>query len=289
MKPEQKLSALLKPDFGTFFIVRVEEMIRLIKLPVPPTRSTTHTLIYLTDGEAVMTIGSETYTIYQDECLFVPAGQVFSFNQVDINQGYLCNFHNDFLIGKFGSQEMLLDFEYFRVWGNPRIPLDKQTSHYVLRLLQRLFHEYADNGIQNRDIVQAYFMALLYEINHVYEPLINSQQIQSTQAVALTNQFKELLFYNVRTKHLVADYAALLNITPNHLNRVVKRVTGKTPKKWIDETLIMEAKALLYQTDLSISEIAAAIGVFDPSYFSRLFKKVAGLTPSAFRNMIEMS
>lgn len=83
MKPEQKLNDILKSDFGIFFITRVEDMIRLIRLPVPPTRATTHTFIYLTEGEAVMSIGSEAYTIYKDECLVVPAGQVFSFNNLD--------------------------------------------------------------------------------------------------------------------------------------------------------------------------------------------------------------
>src|SRR5205085_7552243 len=80
------VDALLKTDFGKFFIVRVEELIRLMKLPVPPTRTGNHTLIYLTDGEAVLTIGSETYKIVKDECLIVPAGQVFAFDTVDLNQ-----------------------------------------------------------------------------------------------------------------------------------------------------------------------------------------------------------
>lgn len=84
MEPGQQLNALLKTDFGKFFIVRVEDMFRLMKLPVPLTRATTHTLIYLTAGEAIMSIGSETYSIHQDECLVVPAGQVFSFGNPDV-------------------------------------------------------------------------------------------------------------------------------------------------------------------------------------------------------------
>lgn len=116
IEPEEKANKLLKTDFNKFFIVKVEDLIRLIKLPVPPTRAATHTLIFLTAGEAIMTIASETCKIHKDECLVVPAGQVFSFDNLDINKGYLCNFHNDIIIGKFGKTELLKDFEFLNVW-----------------------------------------------------------------------------------------------------------------------------------------------------------------------------
>ena len=286
MQPGEKLDALLKSDFEKFFIVRVEDMIRLIKLPVPPTRAITHTFIYLTSGEAVMSIGSETYKIFKDECLVVAAGQIFSFANLDINQGYLCNFRDDFIIGKFGKNELLQDFEFLSVWGNPRISLDHQTSAYVHHILKRIFLAYSANGLKNLTLIQSYFIALLCEIESVYKPLAGSKQ---TAAISITNKFKAQLFANIRTKHRVGDYASLLNITPNHLNKSVKTITGKSPTKWIDETLVLEAKVLLYQTDLPINALASEIGVFDPSYFSRLFKKYEGITPLEFRKMIEKS
>ncbi len=127
---------------------------------------------------------------------------------------------------------------------------------------------------------------MLYEINNVYAPLSDSKQVQS---VAISNRFKELLFTHIRSKHLVSDYAALMHISPNHLNRVVKQITGKSPTKWIDETMMLEAKVLLYQTDHSISQVAEQIGIEDSSYFSRMFKKYEGVTPIEFRKMVEKS
>jgi AraC-like DNA-binding protein len=284
--PEQPLNDLLKTDFGKFFIVRVEDMIRLIKLPVPPTRSTTHTLIYLTDGEVTMTIGSEAYRIFKNECLIVPAGQVFSFGNLDINKGFLCNFHNDMIVGKFGKNELLQDFEFLYVWGNPYIPLEMETSKFVHQLLARILLTYANEGLRNLELIQSYFLATLCEINQIYKPLSDSTQ---TTAITIANKFKALLFSNIKTKHKVTDYAILLNITPNHLNRIVKKITGKSPTLWIDETLILEAKVLLYQTNDAISAIANAIGIEDSSYFSRLFKKKEGVTPLEFRKMLEKS
>jgi AraC family transcriptional regulator, transcriptional activator of pobA len=284
--PEKHLDNLLKADFGKFFIVKVEDMIRLIKLPVPPTKATTHSLIYLTEGEATMTIGSESFKIFKDECLIVPAGQVFSFDNLDINKGFLCNFHDDIIVGKFGKNELLQDFEFLNIWGNPRISLGFEKSKFVEQLLSRIYLDYSNNGLQHLDIIQSYFIATLCEINGIYKPLSNSNQ---TTAINISNKFKSLIFSNIKSKHLVTDYASMLNITPNHLNKLVKTITGKSPTKWIDDTLVLEAKVLLYQTNLTINEVASEIGIYDQSYFSRLFKKYKGVTPLEFRKKIEKS
>jgi AraC-like DNA-binding protein len=284
--PAKELNGLLKPDFTKFFAVKVEALLRLMKLPVPPVRTTNHTLIYLTQGEATMTVGSETFKIFRDECLFVPAGQVYSFSRRDKNKGYLCNFSNDFLIGRFGNAGLLNDFEFLRVWGNPRVKLDKQTSAFVLHLLKRIRLEYSHNGLNNATILQSYFISLLCEVNSVYKPLASGGR---THAVDITNRFKSLLFTNFRSTHRVSDYAALLNITPNHLNKVVKKISGKSPTRWIDEAIVLEAKVLLYQSNLNIGEVGEAVGISDQSYFSRLFKKYESVTPLQFRQMIEKS
>ena len=280
------LNDMLKADFGKFFIVRVEDMIRLVKLPVPPTRATNHTLIFLTEGEAIMTIGNDTYTIYKDECLLVPAGQVFSFKHLDINKGFLCNFHPDLVIRKTSLKDALNDFDFLNVWANPRICLEPSQALPVQQVLQRIFQIYNEQGLRQSELIQAYFITVLYELNQAYQPLSSGTQ---TQAIKLTNQFKALLFQHIKSKHLVSDYASLLAITPNHLNKVVKQITDKSPTKWIDETLVLEAKVLLYQTQLSIGEIANELGIQDPSYFSRLFKKYQKQTPTQFRKMIDKS
>jgi len=279
-----QLDAILRTDHPEFFIVRVEELIRLMKLPVPPARTNTHTFIYLTEGEAVMRIGSETHKIVKGECLVVAAGQVFSFDNIDINKGYLFNFHEDIMIGKLAKNDLLKDFEFLRVWGNPKISLDNQSSGFVRQLLERILIDYETNGLQNREIIQSYLIALLCEVNGMYKAVSGVTQLK---AIEISNKFRELLFVYIKTNHLVTDYASLLHVTPNHLNKSVKAVTGKSPTKWIDEAIILEAKVLLYQSNLSISEIATEVGLYDQSYFSRLFKKYEGITPLQFRKMIE--
>ncbi|MDJ1466546.1 helix-turn-helix domain-containing protein [Cytophagaceae bacterium DM2B3-1] len=286
MQPEEESDLLLQPDFTKFFMVKVESMFQRMKLPIPPTKAVAHSLLYLTEGEATMTIGSELYTIRAGECLVVAAGQIFSFSNPDVNKGYLCHFPDDFIVGRFSRKDLLKDFEFLRVWGNPRIQLDSQVSDYVHFLCKRIFTEYIAYGLNRIDILQPYFIALLCELNRSYQPVFSSIH---TAALSLTHEFRELLFVHLKTMQLVTDYASLLNISPNHLNKAVKLITGKSPSRWIDEAIVLEAKALLSQSDLSVNEVAAEVGLLDASYFSRLFKRYAGMAPGQFRKMIEKS
>lgn len=286
MEPDPQMEQIIKQDYGQFFMVKVQDMIKLSKLPVPPTRATTHTIIYLTSGEATMKIGFHQTIIQGNECLVVPAGQVFSYEKYEVNTGFICSFDNDFLVGKIGNNDLLRDFEFLNIWGNPIIKPDLKTANYVAQTFHRVLEEYTENGITNSNIIQSYFIAALCDLNRAYKPLSENK---SKTAVTLTNKFKELLHKYIKSKHLVTDYAALLNVSPNHLNKTVKEITLKSTSKWIDETLITEAKVLLFQTNNSINDIASELGIYDQSYFSRLFKKYEGVTPLEFRKMIETS
>jgi AraC-like DNA-binding protein len=284
--PSRELEALLKGDLNKFLICRVEDMYRHVKQAVPASRSLTHSCLFLTEGSAVMRVGSENYSIRKGEMLFVPAGQVFAFDIHDRNKGIFCNFHDDMLLGKYGNSELLKEFEFLKVWGKPHIALDEDTARFVLHLFERILREYTEHGLQHLNILQPYLIALFCEVNRVYQPVLSSQQ---TNAVSITNRFRELVFQNIRNRHMVSDYAAMLNISPSHLNKLVRMITHKAPTKWIDEAIVQEAKVLLSQSDFPISEVAIQVGFEDQSYFTRLFKRYEGMTPTEFRRMIKMS
>lgn len=270
----------MKALAGDFFVLPVEDMYQHLARPVPAIRATSHSILYITEGEARMGVGSTNYTIGPNQMLVVAAGQVFSFAPGDINKGYICNFSNGLITAKFGSAELLHSFEFLKIWGNPLIMPDAETSGYIREVFKRLIIEFSQNKLANVDVLQPYLLSLLTEINRAYVPLLPKGNAQSNTIV---NKFKELVFENFRTSKLVADYAGMLNITPNHLNKIIRKATQKSPSVWIDEALICEARVLLVQTDFTISEIAHAVGLDDPSYFTRLFKRYEGITPSAYR------
>jgi AraC-like DNA-binding protein len=110
---------------------------------------------------------------------------------------------------------------------------------------------------------------------------------QETALPAAVSRFLEAVFDPERSCGTLASYAAETGISENYLSRLAKKATGRSVGAWIDIVRIQRAKRLLSDTRLPIIDIASAIGVEDQSYFSRLFKKETGLTPSAFRKIMQ--
>jgi len=100
----------------------------------------------------------------------------------------------------------------------------------------------------------------------------------------IAHDFKKLLADNFKTEKSPSAYAAMLNISAPYLNEALKKVTGLPVTYWITHEVVLEAKRLLFYTDLTVKEIAHQLGYDDHTYFSRLFKSAENTTPLAFRN-----
>lgn len=282
---DNPMHLLFKSNSDHFFCLKTEEIMKL-RHPVPPSKHSCHTLIFVESGSHKMKVGHEEYETIANEIMVVAAEQVFSLENIhNTHNGYICQFHPEVLIGKYGNREMLNDFDFLKISGYPKTTIPAEDVPLVTSILKRLQKEYTETTVANLNIVQTYLIALFYEMN---KNKAKSSK-NSTAAETITNRFKELIYQTVKTEHQVSYYASLLNVTPNHLNKSVKRTTGKSAATWIDETILLEAKYLLYQTTLSVGEIAAQVGMEDQSYFSRFFKKHEGTSPVQYRKMIDKS
>ncbi len=132
--------------------------------------------------------------------------------------------------------------------------------------------------------------AILKESCNTLVALVASQYLSQTKTAnhptryeVVTKAFKRLLDHDFKTKKSPTAYAKCLNISTPYLNECVKSATGYPVSEHIQQRIILEAKRLLYHSNNSIKEIAVALGYDDYSYFTRLFVKVAGMTPIAFR------
>ncbi|ACU60850.1 AraC family transcriptional regulator [Chitinophaga pinensis] len=117
----------------------------------------------------------------------------------------------------------------------------------------------------------------------VYYKEKHSQHSRGTRMIDISRQFISLLMQHFRTIKSPAAYADMLHITTDYLNEAVKAATGKTVSRWIQETVVTEAKRQLFHTTLNIDEIAGQLGYEDYRYFTRLFKKAASISPQQFR------
>ena len=100
----------------------------------------------------------------------------------------------------------------------------------------------------------------------------------------ITKEFKKALEKHFKMVKNPGDYAGQLNISTSYLNECVKATTGKPVSSHIQQRVMLEAKRLLYHSAKSVKEIAGELGYHDYSYFTRLFNRVVGVTPVAFRD-----
>lgn len=113
---------------------------------------------------------------------------------------------------------------------------------------------------------------------------ISKPSEHNTRFDNITREFKTALEKYFKSIKNPSDYAAQLNISTSYLNECVKSVTGKSVSIHIQLRVVLEAKRLLYHSGKSVKEIAGELGYDDYSYFTRLFTKVAGISPMGFRD-----
>ena len=123
--------------------------------------------------------------------------------------------------------------------------------------------------------------ALLIYLSRIYE----RQYEDSIPApnVQLLTRFQGCIEAGYKELHDVGAYAKLLNMSASHLNNLVREQSGRSAMEHIHERLVLESKRLLFNTSLSVKEIAFELGFKDDSYFNRFFKRYENATPTAYR------
>lgn len=121
--------------------------------------------------------------------------------------------------------------------------------------------------------------------------LVISQYLEQSKPVhklsrfeVVSKAFKEILERNYIKLKRPAAFAEMLNLSTPYLNECVRNATGYPVSHHIQQRVILEVKRLLVHTDQSVKEIASELGYDDYPYFSRMFTKITGMTPSVFRN-----
>lgn len=108
--------------------------------------------------------------------------------------------------------------------------------------------------------------------------------VRSLSTNHIASNFLRLAQEHFRRERFLTFYADKLQITPKHLSRTVKTVTGISASEWIDRLVILEAKVLLKSSSLNIQQIADSLNFPSQSFFGKYFKKNVGVSPKEFRN-----
>ena len=151
-------------------------------------------------------------------------------------------------------------------------------SHYCEEM-HTLYH--SDSKFKEQAI-SSFLKLFMIQCNNLCTLQTEDPEVQEPGHMIL-RKFKKLVEARHTTWHQASTYAEALHVTPDHLNRVVKSMIGKTSKEYIQSRIVLSAKRMIYFTELSAKEIGFQLGFSEPANFSAFFKKMTGISPSQFR------
>jgi AraC family transcriptional regulator, transcriptional activator of pobA len=252
---------------------------------VGPLRSAFYRISITVSGELDMQIGLEHYRHRPLTLAFTFPDQIFFKNNISADaSGYYILFKEGFLDELLPAARLPEEFPFLGITGAPLFQISEEEMAAMMALVGQMDQEVRADRPGRVKALQLYLYLVLLEAKRSYlrQGLNNPAPVAA--GPALVGRFRKLVGTHFLTTRTVADYAALLAVSPNHLNKVVKEITGKTASDSISEMLVQEAKSLLRYTDSSVSEIAYKLDFSDPASFNRFFKGGTGETPLAWRN-----
>jgi AraC-like DNA-binding protein len=199
-------------------------------------------------------------------------------------RGIVVQFHANFLCIETHHEEVGCNGVLFNdVYGIPVVELDDEHAREFCRLLADMERELQSLGLAQSEVLLSYLKILLVRASRLkLRQQDDTPQVPSRLPPVLAD-LRLLIEKHFRQLHAPADYAQLLHLAPKSLAKVVKTHLHKTLTELIRERLVKEAKWELLHTTKPIKQIAAAIGFADELYFSRLFKRATGCSPTFFR------
>ncbi|PZU86142.1 MAG: AraC family transcriptional regulator [Chryseobacterium sp.] len=238
-------------------------------------RDSHYLFLFLQSGRAEVMVDFKDFKMEGPSVFCITPGQVHYSKNFDI-YGWFLAVNSDLV-----PNEVRTVFEELL---SPILPV-KIESEFSKNLdncaqLLYLYHKKSNSDLK---IVQSLLDAYTGMLASVFAEKSNLEDIKESRALKLTRQFKHLVKQRFKSLKSPSSYAELMNISPSYLSEVVKDITGNPAGYWIQQEIIIEAKRLLFYTDLTIKEIANQLGYDDYAYFSRLFSKLTKQSALDFR------
>lgn len=241
-----------------------------------------YALFLFTKGTGVHEIDFHNYEVKPGALFFLYPGQTHSWTLSDDIDGVLF-FHSKEFYDLGYVTNSIKDYPFFESNHTSKCYyLDIKMVSVLEFLLKEIHSEYQSKLWKRNQLILSYLTQLYIKINRFIEEvsLVEFNQLRHYQFIF--NEFESILESNYMNLKLASDYAEKLNITQKHLNRVVKSITTKTTTDVILDRVTLEAKRMLIYTEKNYSEIANQLGYEDYAYFSKIFKKRVGVSPSEF-------
>jgi AraC family transcriptional regulator, transcriptional activator of pobA len=267
-----------------FEIVDIGELYKEFK----DTLTTTHRagfyhIIWFQQGNPTHLVDFNPIKIKPNTLLFLNKDTVQRFDSQTKFGGKAILFTDSFFCKTEADTQFLRNSILFNdLFSVSHIQIEKHTQLFA-ELLQQMTHELQHTKDHSQaDILQnVLHNFLLYSERERRKQ--NFSEVRKDADLDYVMLFKDLLETNYKNQKQVNYYAKQIIITEKRLNQATTKVLGKSPKEFIDNRVILEAKRILAHTTESVKEIAYQLGFEEPTNFIKYFKKYTSVTPTEFR------
>ena len=252
-----------------FKISRFKEVIKRTK---PHKHEGYFELIYLSEGAGFHWIDTEKLQITPPVVFFL-SGQLHYWEMTAVPKGYVVLLREDFLV-----QKNLINLVQLLESALTVQPSIGDNLDFIFEEMEQEYHNPSE---RTADLIQGYLQVVLVKLlRHIDVTNV----AVSSAGHQLFRQFLQIIRSANPVPNLkVNEVAERLALSPQTLNSICRKVSGKSASELIVEQVILEAKRYLLHSDKNISEIAVALNFTDPSHFVKYFKRTTGETPQVFR------
>ncbi|MFC0214620.1 helix-turn-helix domain-containing protein [Paenibacillus chartarius] len=246
-------------------------------------------LFYLLSGERNYFIKDSVYRVYPGDLMLVESNVVHKTSELSRpnHERVVVHYSPSFFDGFAPEDKRLLQLPF--TGGHPHVRLNLQERMHIEALFGSMLHELYERPhgyllhIRNMAVELLLFTArLMMKRNDQPCDELSPIQEKVTAIVRHINtHFGEPLHLDELAKQFF--------ISKSHLSRVFKEVTGFGFSEFVNIARIREAERLLRETDLGITQISETCGFENFSHFGKMFKKLSGVSPRAYRQAMKPS
>ncbi|MCG8697902.1 MAG: helix-turn-helix transcriptional regulator [Bacteroidales bacterium] len=234
-----------------------------------------------------LSYGRTKYDCTKGTMLFTAPNQTLTFkDMVFSSESFHISFHKDY-IRRLDIYEKIKTYNFFNYNVNEALHLSPKEEKIIKGIFKNIKEEYHNNQDEfSKEIIISQLETLLKYADRFYKRQFlnrtDHNKILITQFKDILNSYFEQNLFAEEGIPTVEWMAAQLNVSHRYMSDTIKAETGKTAIDQINLFVIEEAKSLLLNPNLSISETAYKLGFEYPQYFTRVFKKKVGMSPKDY-------
>jgi AraC-like DNA-binding protein len=270
----------MKPSQFLIEKITAEMAVEIRRSPVAPHRHDYEELIILRQGEVDHFIDFRKEHVVAPVVIYIAGGKIHRIYPDENLRGWVIRYQTDFIPdNRFHFYSSFLDTINYTLSAD--VCLDRVDS-----LCELMFGEYTTQP-ENNPTIRHLLKAVLSKLEGERDRLFKIDPGNGNIQLIAFHNFLKILEDNYKRPEDVQFYADKMNTSVRNLNLITNAIFGKSVSEIIETRKLIEARQMLLSSPQSISEIGFELGYNEKSYFSRVFRKKTGLTPTDFRKEMQ--